>query len=332
MATCSASDRYRRRYQAPGAISRRAALNSGNMRLSQRVARRTFRARRTVARCTVARVRCLLSSALHDRYPAGISLTDGRAVHPVHGSPISPGPGRETGRSIAARGRDRQARRRRRARTARVAPVSPPAARALQPRAGDREVHRRSPQVLRTRTEDRRRPHRRRRHSEGRQARPGGGAARRHGRVAGSRRGRRPLRQQGDVQVRRAGRRRDARLRARHAHGHPAGDRPHPDASPGSAPRHGQVHLPAGGRGRARERAAGRRRTDGQGRRAGESEGRGHLRPARLRQRPGRTHHLSQRLVHGRCRTRSRSSSRDARRMGRCRGAASIRSSWARRS
>ena len=41
-------------------------------------------------------------------------------------------------RRVAARGRDRQARRRRRARAARVAPVSAPASRALQPRGRDR--------------------------------------------------------------------------------------------------------------------------------------------------------------------------------------------------
>ena len=161
---------------------------------------------------------------------------------------------------------------------------------------------------------------------------PGRGAARRHGRVAGSRRGRRPLRQQGLVQVRRAGRRRDACLRARHAHGHPAGDRPHPDESPGSAPRHRHVHLPAGGGRRARERASGRRRTHGQGRRAGRIR---RSRPSSActsspTSRPGTSPIAAARSWP--LRTRSRSSSRDARRMGRCRGAASIRSSWARKS
>ena len=114
-------------------------------------------------------------------------------------------------------------------------------------------------------------------------------------------RGRRPLRQQGDVEVRRAGRRGDARVRARHAHGDPAGDGPRPDATsrigcPGTVM---FIFQPAE-EGAPADRAPGRRRADGQGRRAGQSEGRRHFRPARLRQRAVRPPHLSQRLVHGR--------------------------------
>ena len=80
---------------------------------------------------------------------------------------------------------------------------------SCQPRAGQSRVphrrhRRRAPEAARPRRgAHRRRPHRRGRPAEGRAARPGGGPARRHGRAAGGRGGRHPVRLEGEGAVER---------------------------------------------------------------------------------------------------------------------------------
>ena len=69
--------------------------------------------------------------------------------------------------------------------------------------------------------------------------------------------------QQRDVRIRGQQGRRDARVRTRHARRDPAGDGAGAVAGEGSAAGIGEVHLPAGRGGCADRRAAGRRRADG---------------------------------------------------------------------
>ena len=153
--------------------------------------------------------------------------------------------------------------------------------RAVEPRGENGGAHRRLPAQARPRSADRRRAARRRRAAERRPPRTGRGGSRRHRRVAGHRADQPAVRVEGPVDVPGTGRRRDARVRTRRAHGRAAGRRDRADGDEGGPPRHGEVHLPAR-RGRAAARGGRRRVAHGEGRRPPKPPAAGDLRPARV--------------------------------------------------
>ena len=128
----------------------------------------------------------------------------------------------------------------------------PSAPGAQQPRISHVEDRGRTVAPAGDRGADGHRAHGCRRYSAGRQARPDDRAALGHGRAARHGAGRLAVQVDGDVGVSRRESRRDACLRPRRSHGDPArggqGARRHAQRTA----RHGDVHLPAGRRGRPR--------------------------------------------------------------------------------
>ncbi|CAA9347909.1 MAG: N-acyl-L-amino acid amidohydrolase, partial [uncultured Gemmatimonadaceae bacterium] len=173
----------------------------------------------------------------------------------------------------------------------RVAPRHPPAPRARQQRGPHGEARGRPSPQARPRGEDRRGEDRRRRRAARWPARPRRRPARRHGRAPRHRAGEPPLQVHRAHHVQRAGRGGDARVRARHAHRHAHGRRRGAGRRAGPAPRHGEVHLPAG-RGGAAARRDGRREADDRRGRPREPGAGGDLRAARGRRPAPRGPHL----------------------------------------